>query len=127
MPVVEPIPLEAREFRFVVPLLAQEASYFAASAKIGCTSDAHEAADHYGDDRRYRSDYASIDGARPDEVLAFLWRRTAESRVGEARGPQTGSVSTMRPPLAPSTRPASQLAGMNSTSESSRPRTAISM
>jgi hypothetical protein len=48
---------------------------------IGCTSDAHEAAGHYGDDRRYRSDYAAIDGARPNEVLAFLWRRTAESRA----------------------------------------------
>jgi hypothetical protein len=32
--VVEPIPFDAREFRFVVPLLAQEASYFAASARI---------------------------------------------------------------------------------------------
>jgi hypothetical protein len=31
-PVVEPSPPEARELRLLVPLLAQEASYFAASA-----------------------------------------------------------------------------------------------
>jgi hypothetical protein len=34
VPVVEPIPFEVRELRFVVPLLAQDASYLAASAKI---------------------------------------------------------------------------------------------
>ena len=34
VPVVEPMPPDARELRLVVPLLAQEASYFAASAKI---------------------------------------------------------------------------------------------
>jgi putative nucleotidyltransferase with HDIG domain len=47
---------------------------------IGCTSDAHEAAAVYGDDRAYRSDFAAIDSARPNELMAFLWRRTAESR-----------------------------------------------
>ena len=47
---------------------------------IGCTSDAHEAAAAYGDDRPYRSDFATIDSARPNELMAFLWRRTAESR-----------------------------------------------
>lgn len=34
VPVVEPMPLEPRELRFVVPLFAQEASYFAASARM---------------------------------------------------------------------------------------------
>jgi putative nucleotidyltransferase with HDIG domain len=48
---------------------------------IGCTSDAHEAAAAYGDDRPLRSDFATIDGARPSELMAFLWRRTAESRA----------------------------------------------
>jgi putative nucleotidyltransferase with HDIG domain len=48
---------------------------------IGCTSDAHEAAAAYGDDRRYRSDFATIDSAHPNELMAFLWRRTAESRA----------------------------------------------
>jgi hypothetical protein len=48
---------------------------------IGCTSDAHEAAATYGDDRPYRSDFATIDSARPNELMAFLWRRTAESRA----------------------------------------------
>jgi putative nucleotidyltransferase with HDIG domain len=48
---------------------------------IGCTSDAHEAAAAYGDDRPYRSDFATIDSARPHELMAFLWRRTAESRA----------------------------------------------
>jgi putative nucleotidyltransferase with HDIG domain len=48
---------------------------------IGCTSDAHEAAAAYGDDRSYRSDFATIDSARPNELMAFLWRRTAESRA----------------------------------------------
>jgi putative nucleotidyltransferase with HDIG domain len=48
---------------------------------IGCTSDAHEAAAAYGDDRPYRSDFAAIDSARPNELMAFLWRRTAESRA----------------------------------------------
>jgi HD-GYP domain-containing protein (c-di-GMP phosphodiesterase class II) len=48
---------------------------------IGCTSDAHEAATVYGDDLRYRSDFAEIDPARPRELLGFLWRRTAESRA----------------------------------------------
>ena len=33
-PVVDPSPVVPRELRFVVPLLAQDASYFAASAKI---------------------------------------------------------------------------------------------
>ena len=47
---------------------------------IGCTSDAHEAAAAYGDDRPYRSDFATIDSARRNELMAFLWRRTAESR-----------------------------------------------
>jgi hypothetical protein len=51
---------------------------------IGCTSDAHETAGAYGDDRRVRSDFASIDPARPNELLAFLWRRTAESRAPHA-------------------------------------------
>ena len=32
---------------------------------IGCTSDAHEAATAYGDDRPFRSDFATIDSARP--------------------------------------------------------------
>jgi hypothetical protein len=48
---------------------------------IGCTSDAHEAAAAYGDDRPVRSDFATIDSGRPNEVMAFLWRRTAESRA----------------------------------------------
>jgi putative nucleotidyltransferase with HDIG domain len=48
---------------------------------IGCTSDAHEAAALYGDDLRYRSDFAEIDAARPHELMGFLWRRTAESRA----------------------------------------------
>jgi hypothetical protein len=48
---------------------------------IGCTSDAHEAAAAYGDDLLYRSDFATIDSARPNELMAFLWRRTAESRA----------------------------------------------
>jgi putative nucleotidyltransferase with HDIG domain len=48
---------------------------------IGCTSDAHEAAAAYGDDLRYRSDFAEIDPARPPELIGFLWRRTAESRA----------------------------------------------
>jgi putative nucleotidyltransferase with HDIG domain len=48
---------------------------------IGCTSDAHEAAAAYGDDRPVRSDFATIDSGRSNEVMAFLWRRTAESRA----------------------------------------------
>jgi HD domain len=48
---------------------------------IGCTSDAHEAAALYGEDLRYRSDFAEIDPGRPRELLGFLWRRTAESRA----------------------------------------------
>ena len=48
---------------------------------IGCTSDAHEAATVYGDDRPVRSDFATIDSARPNELMAFLWRRTAEARA----------------------------------------------
>ena len=35
----------------------------------------------YGDDRPVRSDFATIDSARPNELMAFLWRRTAESRA----------------------------------------------
>ena len=34
VPVVEPIPPEVRELRLFVPLLAHEASYFAASARM---------------------------------------------------------------------------------------------
>jgi putative nucleotidyltransferase with HDIG domain len=48
---------------------------------IGCTSDAHEVAAAYGDDRTVRSDFATIDSARSSELMAFLWRRTAESRA----------------------------------------------
>jgi putative nucleotidyltransferase with HDIG domain len=48
---------------------------------VGCTSDAHEAAAAFGDDLRLRSDFGEIDPARPRELMAFLWRRTAESRA----------------------------------------------
>jgi putative nucleotidyltransferase with HDIG domain len=48
---------------------------------VGCTSDAHEAAAAFGDDLRVRSDFGEIDPARPQELMAFLWRRTAESRA----------------------------------------------
>jgi HD-GYP domain-containing protein (c-di-GMP phosphodiesterase class II)/DNA-binding CsgD family transcriptional regulator len=48
---------------------------------VGCTSDAHEAAAAFGDDLRLRSDFCEIDPARPQELMAFLWRRTAESRA----------------------------------------------
>jgi putative nucleotidyltransferase with HDIG domain len=48
---------------------------------VGCTSDAHEAAAAFGDDLRLRSDFGEIDPARPQELMAFLWRRTAESRA----------------------------------------------
>jgi putative nucleotidyltransferase with HDIG domain len=48
---------------------------------IGCTSDAHEAAAAFGDDLRLRSHFAEIDPARPRELMAFLWQRTAESRA----------------------------------------------
>jgi putative nucleotidyltransferase with HDIG domain len=61
--------------------LAADAYHLGLVHSIGCTSDAHEAAAAYGDDRPYRSDFATIDGARPNELMAFLWRRTAESRA----------------------------------------------
>jgi putative nucleotidyltransferase with HDIG domain len=48
---------------------------------VGCTSDAHEVAAAFGDDLRVRSDFGEIDPGRPQEVMAFLWRRTAESRA----------------------------------------------
>ena len=60
--------------------LCADAYHLGLVHSIGCTSDAHEAAAAYGDDRPYRSDFATIDSARPNELMAFLWRRTAESR-----------------------------------------------
>jgi HD-GYP domain-containing protein (c-di-GMP phosphodiesterase class II) len=39
---------------------------------IGCTADAFEAAQLYGDDIAVRSGYATVDGGRPLEVMAFL-------------------------------------------------------
>jgi putative nucleotidyltransferase with HDIG domain len=60
--------------------LCADAYHLGLLHSIGCTSDAHEAAAAYGDDRPYRSDFATIDSARPNELMAFLWRRTAESR-----------------------------------------------
>src|ERR687887_136458 len=48
---------------------------------VGCTSDAHEAAAAFGDDLRLRSHFGEIDPARPQELMGFLWRRTAESRA----------------------------------------------
>src|SRR3954468_12622813 len=61
--------------------LCADAHYLGLVHSIGCTSDAHEAAAAYGDDRAYRSDFAAIDSARSNELMAFLWRRTAESRA----------------------------------------------
>src|SRR6266511_5049902 len=57
------------------------AYYLGLLHSIGCTSDAHEAAAAYGDDLRVRSHFAEIDPARPRELMAFLWQRTAESRA----------------------------------------------
>jgi HD-GYP domain-containing protein (c-di-GMP phosphodiesterase class II)/DNA-binding CsgD family transcriptional regulator len=48
---------------------------------VGCTSDAHEAAAAFGDDLRLRSHYGEIDAGDTRELMAFLWRRTAESRA----------------------------------------------
>jgi len=61
--------------------LSADAYHLGLLHSIGCTSDAHEAAGAYGDDRHVRSDFATIDGARPNELMGFLWRRTAESRA----------------------------------------------
>jgi len=41
---------------------------------LGCTADAHEAAILYGDDIAVRAGYATVDGARPGQVLGFLGR-----------------------------------------------------
>src|SRR3954447_5011907 len=48
---------------------------------IGCTSDAYEAARLYGDDRAVRAGYATVDGARPAEVVAFLARHAGAGRA----------------------------------------------
>src|SRR3954471_6612413 len=40
---------------------------------IGCTSDAHEAARDWGDDLRPRERYSVIDGARPGQLVTFMW------------------------------------------------------
>jgi HD-GYP domain-containing protein (c-di-GMP phosphodiesterase class II) len=48
---------------------------------IGCTADAPEAAAVYGDDRRARSAWSTVDGGRPGEVVRFLWERTGEGRA----------------------------------------------
>jgi HD-GYP domain-containing protein (c-di-GMP phosphodiesterase class II) len=48
----------------------------------GCTADAYEAALLYGDDIGVRSAWATVDAARPQEVVAFLRRN-----VGSGRGP----------------------------------------
>src|SRR5919201_3595230 len=58
-----------------------DAYYLGLLHSIGCTSDAHETAAAYGDDLRMRSHFAEIDPARPQELMAFLWQRTAESRA----------------------------------------------
>jgi putative nucleotidyltransferase with HDIG domain len=58
-----------------------DAYYLGLLHSVGCTSDAHEAALVFGDDLRLRSDFGEIDPARPQELLAFLWRRTAGSRA----------------------------------------------
>jgi HD-GYP domain-containing protein (c-di-GMP phosphodiesterase class II) len=61
-----------------------DAYYLGLLHAIGCTSDAHEAAEAYGDDRRLRSDHAMIDGADPRALAAFLWRRTGTDRSAGA-------------------------------------------
>src|SRR4051812_18361300 len=40
---------------------------------IGCTADAHEAARDWGDDLRPRERYSVIDGARPGQLVMFMW------------------------------------------------------
>ena len=41
---------------------------------LGCTADAHEAAGLYGDDIGVRAAFATVDAARPGQVLGFLGR-----------------------------------------------------
>ena len=58
-----------------------DAYYLGLLHSVGCTSEAHEASLAFGDDLRLRSDFGEIDTGRPQELMAFLWRRTAESRA----------------------------------------------
>jgi HD-GYP domain-containing protein (c-di-GMP phosphodiesterase class II) len=60
-----------------------DAYYLSLLHSIGCTSDAFEAAQLYGDDLATRSGYATIDAGRPAEIAGFLWRRTGDG-VGAA-------------------------------------------
>jgi HD-GYP domain-containing protein (c-di-GMP phosphodiesterase class II) len=48
--------------------------YLALLHSIGCTADAPEAARAYGDDLAPRASYTLIDGGRPNELMAWLWR-----------------------------------------------------
>ncbi len=62
-----------------------DAYYLGLLHSVGCTSEAHEASLAFGDDLRLRSDFGEIDPGRPQELMAFLWRRTAESRAPHVR------------------------------------------
>src|SRR3954463_2033164 len=64
---------------------------------IGCTSDAHEAARDWGDDLRPRERYSVIDGARPGQLVTFMWeasggnpRRFVSARAAGTRRPKAG-------------------------------------
>src|SRR3954447_21665274 len=58
---------------------------------IGCTSDAHEAALDWGDDLRPRERYSVIDGARPGQLVTFLWEASGGHPVRFVRGVSAGS------------------------------------
>src|SRR3954468_3476620 len=64
---------------------------------IGCTSDSHEAARDWGDDLRPRERYSVIDGARPGQLVTFMWEasggnplRFASAVAAGTRRPKAG-------------------------------------
>src|SRR4051794_14442916 len=64
---------------------------------IGCTSDAHEAARDWGDDLRPRERYSVIDGAKPGQLVTFMWeasggnpRRFATALAAGTKRPKAG-------------------------------------
>src|SRR4051794_20421337 len=71
--------------------VAADAYYVALLHASGCTSDAHEAAQLYGDDIAPRADWSTRDAGNPADVIAFLARN-----VGRTASPTRRAAALAR-------------------------------
>src|SRR3974390_1640914 len=68
------------------PTERRDSYYIALLHPIGCTSDAPEQTELFGDDIEPRAKFALVDGGNPEEVGAFLMDVVGQGRPPEVRG-----------------------------------------